>query len=206
MNEIIEMFSKIRIIPVVTIHNAEDANPLANALLEGGIPCAEITFRTSAAENVLQILSRRDDILLGAGSVLNTAQAEKAVENGARFIVSPGLNSKVVEYCVDRNIPVIPGTCTPTDFTQALEYGLTVVKFFPAEVMGGIRALKAMSAPFPMLKFIPTGGINPQNVKDYLNLPQVMACGGSWMVKADLLKEKNFEKIRYLVREAVNHL
>jgi 2-dehydro-3-deoxyphosphogluconate aldolase/(4S)-4-hydroxy-2-oxoglutarate aldolase len=203
MNEIFDNFEKIRIIPVVTINDVKDAAPLADALVEGGLPCAEITFRTDAAVEAIRSLSGRTDFLLGAGSVLNIDQLKKAMDAGARFIVSPGFNPAVVRYCVENNIPVTPGTCTPTDFTLALEYGLNVVKFFPAESLGGLATLKAMSAPFPMLKFIPTGGINQSNVKDYLKFPQVMACGGSWMVSRDLLRKREFKQILTLVREAV---
>ncbi len=202
MNEIFDIFEKIRIIPVVTIHDVQDAGPLADALVEGGVPCAEITFRTAAAEDTLRSLSRRYDLLLGAGSVLNVDQLKRAVDAGARFIVSPGFNPTVVQYCLDQNIPVTPGTCTPTDFTLALEHGLLVVKFFPAESLGGLATLKAMSAPFPMLKFIPTGGINQKNVKEYLKFPQVIACGGSWMVSRDLLMKRDFKQILKLVQEA----
>jgi 2-dehydro-3-deoxyphosphogluconate aldolase/(4S)-4-hydroxy-2-oxoglutarate aldolase len=203
MNEIFDNFEKIRIIPVVTINDVNDAAPLADALVEGGLPCAEITFRTDTAAEAIHSLSGRTDLLLGAGSVLNIDQLERAMDAGARFIVSPGFNPAVVRYCVENNIPVTPGTCTPTDFTLALEHGLNVVKFFPAESLGGLPTLKAMSAPFPKLKFIPTGGINQSNVKEYLKIPQVMACGGSWMVSRDLLEKKDFKQIVKLVREAV---
>ena len=204
MDEIIEVFQKIRIIPVVTIRQVEDTNPLADALVGGGLQCAEITFRTKEAAAVIEKLSRRTDILTGAGSVLTVEQVKTAIAAGAKFIVTPGLNPKVLQFCVERQIPVFPGTCTPTDFIMALEYGLRVVKFFPAESLGGVKTLKAMASPFPMLKFLPTGGITPKNVLDYLRLPQVLACGGSWMVKEDLLQEKKFDAIQELVQEAVN--
>lgn len=203
MDEVIEVFQKIRIIPVVTIRQADDANFLADALVEGGLPCVEITFRSEAAAGVIEKLSKRTDILTGAGSVLNLEQTKTAMAAGAKFIVSPGLNPKVVQYCHEQHIPVFPGTCTPTDFIVALEYGLKVIKYFPAESLGGIKTLKAMAAPFPMLKFLPTGGITSQNVMDYLKLPQVLACGGSWMVKEDLLQERKFKTIQQLVQEAV---
>ena len=181
----------------------EDADPLADALVGGDLPCAEITFRTKEAAAVIERLSRRADILTGAGSVLMAEQAKTAIAAGAKFIVSPGLNSKVVQFCVENTIPVFPGACTPTDFTMALEYGLKIVKFFPAESLGGIKTLKALAAPFPMLKFIPTGGITQHNILDYLKLPQVLACGGSWMVKEEFLQEKKFDTIQELVKEAV---
>jgi 2-dehydro-3-deoxyphosphogluconate aldolase/(4S)-4-hydroxy-2-oxoglutarate aldolase len=204
MDEIIEVFQKIRIIPVVTIRQVNDANLLADALVRGGLPCAEITFRTNEAAAVIEKLSKRADILSGAGSVLVVEQAKTAIAAGAKFIVSPGLNPKVLQFCAEQQIPIFPGTCTPTDFTLALEHGLRVVKFFPAESLGGVKTLQAMAAPFPMLKFLPTGGITPKNVLDYLGLPQVLACGGSWMVKEDLLQEKKFDTIQQLVQEAVN--
>ena len=204
MDEITKVFQKIRIIPVVTIHQADEVNPLADALVGGGLPCAEITFRTNAAVAAIEKLCKRMDMLTGAGSVLTVDQAKTAVAAGAKFIVSPGLNLKVLQFCAEQNIPVFPGTCTPTDFIMALEQGLKVIKFFPAESLGGVKTLKAMAAPFPMLKFLPTGGITPQNILDYLKLPQVLACGGSWMVKEDLLQGKKFDTIRQLVQEAVN--
>lgn len=204
MDEIINLFGKIKIIPVITIEDVKDAVPLADALIAGGLPCAEITFRTSAAEGVISILGERKDIHTGAGSVLTVDQAKLAVDNGAGFIVSPGFNPRVVEYCLDNKIPVFPGACTPSDFTLAVEYKLLILKFFPAEVLGGLPTLKAMSAPFPMLKFIPTGGINAQNIKEYLQFPQVFACGGSWMVKKELIKGKKFGEIQQLVSEAVS--
>jgi 2-dehydro-3-deoxyphosphogluconate aldolase/(4S)-4-hydroxy-2-oxoglutarate aldolase len=204
MDEIIELFGKIKIIPVITIEEVKDAIPLAEALIDGGLPCAEITFRTSAAAEVISKLAERTDIHTGAGSVLTVDQAKLAVDKGARFIVSPGFNPKVVKYCLDNKIPVFPGACTPSDFTLAVEYELSILKFFPAEALGGFRTLKAMSAPFPMLKFIPTGGINTQNIKDYLQFPKVLACGGSWMVKKELINEKKFGEIQQLVLEAVS--
>ena len=204
MDEIVALFSKIKIIPVITIEDVKNAVPLAEALIAGGLPCAEITFRTSAAAEVIRKLSERRDIHTGAGSVLTVDQAKLAVDNGAGFIVSPGFNPRVVEYCLDNKIPVFPGACTPSDFTLAVEYKLSILKFFPAETLGGLPTLKAMSAPFPMLKFIPTGGINAQNVKEYLQFPQVFACGGSWMVKKELIREKNFVEIQRLVSEAVS--
>ena len=204
MNEIINLFGKIKIIPVITIEDVEDTVPLVEALIAGGLPCAEITFRTSAAARVIGIIAGRTDIHTGAGSVLTVDQAKLAVEKGARFIVSPGFNPRVIEYCLDNKIPVFPGACTPSDFTLAVEYKLSILKFFPAETLGGLPTLKAMSAPFPMLKFIPTGGINAQNIREYLQFPQVFACGGSWMAKKELIKEKKFGEIQQLVSEAIS--
>ena len=203
MDDLSDFFKQIKIIPVITIEESDDAEPLAEALITGGLPCAEITFRTSAAPGVLRLLSGRTDILIGAGSVLNVEQSKLAVDCGAKFIVSPGFNPKVVQYCLEQEIPVTPGVCTPSEFTLSLDYGLSLLKFFPSEALGGLTTLQAMSAPFPMLKFIPTGGINPQNITMYLQAKQVLACGGSWMVKKEFLKEKNFSKIKQLVAEAV---
>ncbi|UCF62732.1 MAG: bifunctional 4-hydroxy-2-oxoglutarate aldolase/2-dehydro-3-deoxy-phosphogluconate aldolase [bacterium] len=204
MDNLYKLFEKIKIIPVVTIENSEDAEPLAEALITGGLPCAEITFRTDAAAEVIRGLSGRKDILIGAGSVLHTEQAKLALDCGAKFVVSPGFNPKVVQYCEQQKLPVTPGVCTPSEFTLALEYGLSILKFFPAEALGGLSTLKAMSAPFPMLKFIPTGGISPENITNYLKCKQVLACGGSWMVKKELLREKKFRQILQLVKEAVD--
>jgi len=204
MDEIVTLFGEIKIIPVITIEDVKNAVPLAEALIAGGLPCAEITFRTSAAAGVISKLEGRADIHTGAGSVLTIDQAKLAVDNGARFIVSPGFNPRVVQYCLDNKIPVFPGSCTPSDFTLAVEYELSILKFFPAEILGGLPTLKAMSAPFPMLKFIPTGGINAKNIKEYLQFPQVFACGGSWMVKKELIREKKFGEIQQLVSEAVS--
>lgn len=194
---------KKRIIPVVAIHDAENANPLAEALIQGGLPCAEITFRTAAAEAVIASLAKRGDILVGAGTVLNIDQAKAAMDAGAGFIVSPGLSEKVVEFCLDHSVPVTPGVCTPTDIQRALEFGLTLVKFFPAEAMGGLGTLKAVSGPFTMMTFIPTGGINAQNLCDYLSHPRVPAIGGSWMVTSSLIAEGRFDEITRLTREAM---
>lgn len=203
MNDVITVFQRNRIIPVITIQQVEDADSLASALLDGGLSCAEVTFRTGAAAAVIEKFAKRSDLLTGAGSVLNLEQAKTAIAAGAKFIVSPGLNPKVLQYGVEQQIPVFPGTCTPTDIMLALEHGLKIVKFFPAESLGGIKTLKAIAAPFPMVKFIPTGGITPQNVMDYLKWQQVLACGGSWMVKEDLLREKKFHTIQQLVKEAI---
>lgn len=203
MNPVIEKFSEIGIIPVVVLGDSKDAKPLANALIEGGLPCAEVTFRTDAAEESIRIISKEfPQMLVGAGTVLTTEQVDRAVDAGAKFIVSPGLNPKVVAYCVDKGIPITPGTCTPSDIETALEFNLDVVKFFPAEPAGGLKFIKAIAAPYTSVKFMPTGGINENNVRDYLKYDRIIACGGSWMVKGDFIKEGNFEKIRELTKEA----
>lgn len=203
MNKVLEQFEKIGIIPVVVLDDAKDAEPLGRALMEGGLPCAEVTFRTAAAEESIRIMSEKfPDMLVGAGTVLTTEQVDRAVAAGAKFIVSPGINPKVVEYCVKKGIPVTPGTCNPSNVETALEFGLDVVKFFPAEPAGGLNYIKAIAAPYTGVKFMPTGGINAENVKEYLKYDRIVACGGSWMVKGDLIKSGNFEKIKELTAEA----
>lgn len=203
MNEVLEQFEKIGIIPVVVIDDVNDAEPLGRALMEGGLPCAEVTFRTEAAEAAIRIMSEKfPDMLVGAGTVLSIEQVDRAIEAGAKFIVSPGINSKVVEYCVKKNIPITPGTCNPSNVETALEFGLDVVKFFPAEASGGLKYIKAIAAPYVGMKFMPTGGINEKNVREYLSYNRIIACGGSWMVKGDLIKAGDFDKIKELTAEA----
>lgn len=203
MNQVLEQFQKIGIIPVVVLDDAKDAEPLGRALIEGGLPCAEVTFRTAAAEEAIRIMSEKfPDMLVGAGTVLTTEQVDRAVAAGAKFIVSPGINPKVVEYCVKKNIPITPGTCNPSNVETALEFGLEVVKFFPAEQAGGLNYIKAIAAPYTGVKFMPTGGINATNVREYLKYNRIIACGGSWMVKGDLIKAGDFEKIKELTAEA----
>jgi 2-dehydro-3-deoxyphosphogluconate aldolase/(4S)-4-hydroxy-2-oxoglutarate aldolase len=205
MNEILKIIGEAGLVPVVKIDDAKDAVPLAEALVKGGLPVAEITFRTAAAEEAIKNMTlTRSDVLVGAGTVLNIDQVKRAVGAGAKFIVSPGFNPKVVEYCVNENIPITPGCSSPTDIEMALEYGINVVKFFPAEASGGLKALKAISAPYGMIKFIPTGGIDTANLNDYLSFNKIFACGGSWMVKDELIKSGNFDEITRLSREAVN--
>ncbi len=193
----------MKIIPVVAIHDANDANALADALIDGGLPCAEITFRTDAAPDAIGNMARRGDMIVGAGTVLQIDQVKQAVDAGAQFIVAPGLNPKVVNYCLQNNIPVSPGVCTPTDIEHALDMGIEILKFFPAEATGGLKMLKALSAPYTRARFIPTGGLNVNNVLSYLEHPQVIACGGSWIVKSSFIADKAFENITRLTREAV---
>lgn len=205
MNEVLKKIGEIGIIPVVVLDDAKDAEPLAKALIDGGLPCAEVTFRTAAAEEAIRKMSTAyPDLFVGAGTVLTVEQANRAVDAGAKFIVSPGLNPEVVKYCVQRGIPVCPGTCTPSDIEQALALGLDVVKFFPAEPAGGLGFIKAIAAPYTGVKFMPTGGISAKNVREYLAYDRILACGGSWMVKNDLVKAGDFEKITELVREAAD--
>jgi 2-dehydro-3-deoxyphosphogluconate aldolase / (4S)-4-hydroxy-2-oxoglutarate aldolase len=203
MNEVLEQFAKYGVVPVVVLDDAEDALPLADALLEGGLPLAEVTFRTDAAEEIIrQMTKQHPEMLIGAGTVLSAEQANRAVSAGAKFIVSPGTNPEVVEFCLDNNIPVTPGVCTPSEVEAGLGFGLDVLKFFPAEQAGGVAFIKAISAPYRNVKFMPTGGISPANLKDYLSCPAVLACGGSWMVKGQLIKDGNFAEITRLCQEA----
>ena len=203
MNEVLEKIQKIGIVPVVVLDDAKDAAPLAKALCEGGLPCAEVTFRTAAAEESIRIMAKEfPEMLVGAGTVLTTEQVDRAVNAGAKFIVSPGLNPTVVKYCVDKGIPVTPGTSNPSDVEMAISLGLDVVKFFPAEQAGGINMIKAMAAPYTQMKFMPTGGISAQNAAEYLALPNVLCCGGSWMVPGKLLDAGDFDAIEALAREA----
>lgn len=185
------------------MEDAKDAKPLAGALAEGGLPCAEVTFRTKAAAESIQIMTENyPDMLVGAGTILKKEQVDEAVRSGAQFIVSPGFDPEIVDYCLEKNIPVYPGCITPTEVAQAVKRGLQVVKFFPAEQAGGLAMIKAMAAPYNMIKFMPTGGINKNNLKEYLTCDKILCCGGSWMVKAELIKSGNFEKIKELAREA----
>ena len=203
MNEVLEKLGKIGIVPVVVLDDAKDAENLGRALMEGGLPCAEVTFRTAAAEESIRILSEKfPEMIVGAGTVLTVEQVDRAVKAGAKFIVSPGTNPKVVDYCVKNNIPITPGTCTPSNVETALEFGLDVVKFFPAEPSGGLNFIKAIAAPYVGVKFMPTGGINAKNVRDYLAYDRIIACGGSWMVTKDLIKAGDFEQIKKLTAEA----
>lgn len=207
MNEVLKSIQKMGIVPVVKLDRVEDAEPLAKALCEGGLPCAEVTFRTDAAEESIRIMTTKyPDMLVGAGTVLTTEQVDKAVNAGATFIVSPGLNPKVVKYCVDKGIPVTPGCANPSDVEQAIELGLDVVKFFPAEAAGGLNMIKSMAAPYVNMKFMPTGGINEKNLTSYLDFSKIIACGGSWMVNDAFIKAGEFDKIKDLTREAVNKM
>ncbi|MCQ2386210.1 MAG: bifunctional 4-hydroxy-2-oxoglutarate aldolase/2-dehydro-3-deoxy-phosphogluconate aldolase [Clostridia bacterium] len=204
MKTINERLYEIGIIPVIKIENAEQAVPLAKALSEGGLPGAEITFRSAAAkEAIRRIHEAMPDMLLGAGTVLTVSQVDDAVEAGASFIVSPGLNPKIVRYCQEKGVPVIPGCANPSDIEAALEMGLDTVKFFPAEAAGGLKMLKAMSAPYGNVKFMPTGGISPDNLLSYLQFNKIIACGGTFMVKEDYLARNDFDAVRVMTRKAV---
>lgn len=204
MANIFDQLQELGIVPVVVLDDVKDAEPLAKALVEGGLPCAEVTFRTDAAEESIRIMSEKyPEMLVGAGTVLTTEQVDRAVAAGAKFIVSPGLNPRIVKYCVEKNIPICPGCTNPSDIEQALENGLKVVKFFPAEPAGGLPMIKAMAAPYVGVKFMPTGGIKPSNVRSYLEYERIIACGGSWMVPGDLVNSGDFAKITELTKEAV---
>ncbi|MBR0148902.1 MAG: bifunctional 4-hydroxy-2-oxoglutarate aldolase/2-dehydro-3-deoxy-phosphogluconate aldolase [Lachnospiraceae bacterium] len=192
------------VVPVVVLNDAKDAEPLAQALVEGGLPVAEVTFRTDAAEESIRIMSTKyPDMLVGAGTVLTKEQVDRAIGAGAKFIVSPGFDPEIVDYCLEKGYPVYPGIITPSELAQAVKRGLEVVKFFPAEQFGGVATIKALAAPYTQVKFMPTGGVNAKNLPDYLGFNKIIACGGSWMVKGDLVKAGEFDKIKEMTAEAV---
>lgn len=204
-SDLVERLSGYGVIPVVSLSKTEQAVPLAESLVAGGLPCAEITFRTAAAASAIaQIRQRVPEVLLGAGTVLTLEQLDAALDAGARFIVSPGTNPRLVEACLDRNVPIFPGVCTPTEIEAALALGVDLLKFFPAEAMGGVKTLRALSAPYRQVRFLPTGGVDARNLSDYLALPQVIACGGTWMVKPEWLEAGQFSTIETHTREAVS--
>ena len=179
---VLKELSLIGIVPVIKIDNAADALPLAKALCEGGLPCAEITFRTAAAKDAIAAITKEyPDMIVGAGTVLTKEQVDDAIEAGSKFIVSPGFNPEIVKYCQEKGCPIIPGINNPTGIEQALSLGLTTVKFFPAEPSGGVKMIKAMAAPYGNVTFMPTGGVDAKNLKDYLGFSKIIACGGSWM-------------------------
>ena len=203
MMTIEERFEDFGVVPVVVLDDVKDALPLAKALTEGGLPCAEVTFRTEAAEESIKVMAEAyPDMVVGAGTVLTIEQVDAAVKAGAKFIVSPGFDPEIVDYCLKKEIPIFPGCVTPSEVAQAVKRGLKVVKFFPAEPAGGVAMIKAMAAPYNQLRFMPTGGIGTQNLKDYLEFDKIICCGGSWMVKADLIKNGEFDKICKLTKEA----
>lgn len=206
-SDLVKKIYEIGILPVIAIDDPESAVPLARALCEGGLPAAEITFRTPCAkEAIIRIKRELPDMLVGAGTVLTQDQADDAVSAGAEFIVTPGFNPETVKYVLSRGVPIMPGTATPGEMEQAMSMGLEIVKFFPAEQNGGLSKLKAVSAPYQKLRFIPTGGINSQNLSDYIKFPKVLACGGTWMVKKELIEAKNWDEIRRLTTEAVRSM
>jgi len=203
MSEILERLKLLRVIPVVTIERAEDMAPVADTLVEGGLPCVEITFRTPAAADAIRTISDRTDILIGAGTVLSIHQVKTAMDAGARFIASPGFNLNVAGYCMKNNIVHTPGVCTPTEIEAALDAGLYVLKFFPAEACGGLDMLKAVSGPYKAVEFIPTGGINARNLARYLQFSRVLACGGSWIASQAMIRDGRFGDILKNTRDAV---
>lgn len=191
------------LVPVIAIQNAEQGADLAAALVDGGLPVAEVTFRTAAAESVIRTMASRGDMLVGAGTVLTKEQADRAKDAGATFAVSPGFDPHIVDHCQNIGLPIFPGVVTPSDICAAISHGLTTLKFFPAESFGGISTLKALAGPFGDITFMPTGGISPANLASYLAFDRVIACGGSWMVAPKLYADGNFEAIRTAVTEAV---
>ena len=207
MNDTIRQISRIGILPVLKLDRVEDAIPVGQALIRGGLPCAEVTFRTDAARGAIEALSREfPDMLVGAGTVLTTGQVDEAVAAGAKFIVTPGLNPMIVRYCQAKNIPIVPGINNPTGIEQAMVMGLDVVKFFPAEQSGGIEMIKAMGAPYIQINFLPTGGVSYDNMNNYLNNPKVVAVGGSWVVNEKMINAGDFDGIARVTRESVDKM
>lgn len=205
MNNILKKINEAGIVPTFKANDAQDAVPFAKALRDGGLPVVEVTFRTAAAEQAIRnIVAELPEMLVGAGTIINVQQAETAIQAGAQFLVSPGVNREVIKYCVDRGVPMVPGCSSPTDIETAIGFGLKVVKFFPMEAFGGLKTLKAIGPVYGDLKFIPMGGINPDNLNEYLAYEKVLACGGSWLDKGALIKEGKFAEIAGLAREAVS--
>jgi 2-dehydro-3-deoxyphosphogluconate aldolase / (4S)-4-hydroxy-2-oxoglutarate aldolase len=202
--ELFGKFEQLKVIPVVKIDDANDALPLAEAFVKGGLPCAEITFRTAAAADAIQKMASRSDMLVGAGTVLSVDTVKQAVDCGAKFIVAPGFNPKLVAYCVTNGIPVTPGVATPTEIEMGLDMGIDVLKFFPAEALGGLKTLTAMSAPYGKVRFVPTGGIDEKNLASYLAFAKTLCCGGTWIAKADLINAKAFDQIADITKRAVD--
>ena len=204
MNHISEDIARYGVVPVVVLNDPAEALPVADALLKGGLPVAEVTFRTAAAEEAIRIIAaERPAMLVGAGTVLTIDQVDRAVAAGAKFIVCPGFDPEIVDYCIGKSIPVFPGCTTASEVAWGVKRGLTVLKFFPAEQCGGVATIKALCAAYVGVKFMPTGGIGPKNLKDYLSCDKIVCCGGSWMVKGDLIKAGRFDEIERLSREAV---
>lgn len=207
LKSIFEELALYGLIPVIKIDNADDAIAVCDALIEGGLPVAEITFRTDAAEeSIRRVACSRPDVLVGAGTVMTIEQAKRAKDAGAKYIVSASLNTNIVSWCNDNGIPVLPGITSPSGIEQAISLGLDCVKFFPAEALGGLKVVKAFSGPYPMMKFVPTGGINQENLNTYLSYDKVLACGGSWMVSKDAIAKKDFKKITSLTSEAIKNI
>ncbi|QLB12743.1 2-keto-3-deoxy-phosphogluconate aldolase [Bisgaardia hudsonensis] len=203
--QIVEKLRQLKVVPVIALDNAEAILPLAETLEDNGLPVVEITFRSSAAEQAIRLLrEKQPDILIAAGTVLTTEQVVQAKNAGADFVVTPGFNPKIVQLCQDLDLPITPGINNPMSIEAALEIGITAVKFFPAEASGGVKMIKALLGPYPQLEIMPTGGINIHNIKDYLAIPNVIACGGSWFVEKSLINNKNWVEIGRLTREVVD--
>ena len=204
MTELQKKFFSIGVIPVIAIEDAEKAVPLARALVKGGLPAAEVTFRTAAAEEAIRrIATEVPEMLVGAGTVLTREQADRAIAAGSQFIVSPGFNPDITRYVIEKGVAMMPGTATPGEMEQAMSMGLDVVKFFPAEQNGGVAKLKALAGPYGNLRWMPTGGVNTKNMMDYLSFDHIIACGGTWMVKKDLIEGEKWDEITRICKEAV---
>ncbi len=201
-----EQLANLKVIPVIAINKVEDAIPLGRTLVENGMPCAEITFRTDCAADAIRAMREAfPEMLIGAGTILTNEQVDQAVDAGVDFIVSPGFNPRTVQYCLDQNVAIVPGVNNPSLVEQAMEMGLRTLKFFPAEPSGGVNMLKALTAVYPV-KFMPTGGVSLGNVDEYLSIPSVLACGGTWMVPTKLIDEGKWDELGKLVRDAVAHV
>lgn len=207
MSNLLKKIHNIGIVPVIALENVEDAAPLAKALSNGGLPVAEVTYRTDAAhDSMIEMRKACPNMVIGAGTVITKDQVDSAIEAGAEFIVSPGLNPEIVKYCQEKDIPIIPGVANASDIEVAISLGLELVKFFPAEPLGGLKMISALSAPYSSIKFMPTGGINAKNINDYLANPKIIACGGTWMIDKKAIANKDFDKIEKLTKEAVNNM
>ncbi|NVM43297.1 MAG: bifunctional 4-hydroxy-2-oxoglutarate aldolase/2-dehydro-3-deoxy-phosphogluconate aldolase [Candidatus Lokiarchaeota archaeon] len=203
--DVIKELGKLRLVPVAVIEESKMAIPLGNALIEAGLPVVEVTFRTvEAAESISLLKKEFPELIIGAGTVLSIEQVKAAVDAGSKFIVTPGFNPTIVDFCIEKNITIVPGINNPSFIEWGLERGLYFFKFFPAELSGGIKMLNAFSGPYPTARFMPTGGINDRNLTDYLKLKNVIACGGSWIVKKDLISSGNFEEIKTLTKSALS--
>jgi 2-dehydro-3-deoxyphosphogluconate aldolase / (4S)-4-hydroxy-2-oxoglutarate aldolase len=206
MHEVLDRIGRLRLVPMVVMDAAEHADGFGDALVAGGLPVAEVTFRTDAAEESIRILAKRGDLLVGAGTVLTREQADRAIGAGAAFIVAPGTNPEVIDHCLLRSVPIIPGVATPSEIEEAMSFGLDALKFFPAENFGGVSMLKALAGPYAKVRFVPTGGITPEKLPEYLKLPCVLACGGSWLAPRDALATGDFASIRKLIEQAAKIL
>jgi 2-dehydro-3-deoxyphosphogluconate aldolase/(4S)-4-hydroxy-2-oxoglutarate aldolase len=206
MHQVLEQIGRLRLVPMVVMDSAAHADGFGDALVAGGLPVAEVTFRTDAAEESIRTLAKRGDLLVGAGTVLSREQADRAIDAGAAFLVAPGTNPEVIDHCLLRSVPIVPGVATPSEIEEAMSFGLTALKFFPAENLGGVAMLTALAGPYANVQFLPTGGITPEKLPDYLKLPYVLACGGSWLAPREALAKGDFATIRKRIDEAVKIL